>query len=580
MRKKLGEILLANRLITASQLEEALTVQKDTKQPLGAILISLGFVSEQLLLQVLAAQQGVGAWHIEKDPPTQDAMAMLPISICAQYQMIPVQVRGDLLLVAMRDPGDLDAIDFARNVTHMRVESVLAEEHKLAAFIERMEREGRESMVIGDKVDLALNSVVDRTMVSKREDVELAEEDTRPVVALVNQILTDAIRMGSSDIHFEPRTSCVELRFRVDGELVKVREIPDELQGMLTTRIKIMADLDIVESRLPQNGRISVKIDGRQVDLRVSTLPNIHGQRIVLRILDKSKALKSLEELGFDAHNLGLYRKLIKKPYGIFLVSGPTGSGKTTSLYAALSEIKSVKTNIMTCEDPVEYDIPGLNQSQINDKVGLTFDVQLKAILRQDPDVVLVGEIRDQQTAETAIRAAMTGHLVLSTLHSNDAASSIPRLLDMGIDPFLVSNSLVGVMGQRLIRKVCPHCAVEVELTDFERKLYHRYMGAIDLNPVLKATGCAKCFTNGYRGRTGVHEILPIEDDMRELISQSASLDSIREAAKGIGYRSMQQDVLQRVLSHETTMEEAFRTIYFDTLVTEASESPTILRAA
>jgi type IV pilus assembly protein PilB len=287
---------------------------------------------------------------------------------------------------------------------------------------------------------------------------------------------------------------------------------------------------------------------------------------VVLRILDKTKALKRLDELGFDESNLVLYRNLVTKPYGIFLVTGPTGSGKTTSLYAALQELKSVKNNIMTCEDPVEYDIPGLNQSQINEKTGLTFDLQLRAILRQDPDVVLVGEIRDAETAQTAMRAAMTGHLVLSTLHTNDAPSAIPRLRDMGIDPFLISNSLVGVMSQRLIRRICPHCTEEYEASDFEYDLLRAHV-PIHSRPILKrAVGCTKCYSSGYSGRMGTHEILPIEGELRDLIAEGAGLQRLRQGATAIGYRTIQEDCLTRVLAGETSIQEAMRVIYFETL--------------
>lgn len=565
MRMKLGEILVSNRILTPDQLDLALKRQFETKQPLGTVLVQMELITEILLLQVLAAQQSVSPWLIDKEPPHPDALALVPIKNCVQYQMLPVQIRGDLLVVAMRNPGDLDALDFARNVSGLRIEPVLADDEKLANLIRRYEQEGLDAMVLGSKLDEALSLVSD--VVDRAQHHELEDEDERPVVALVNQILTDAIRMGASDIHIEPRGSAVELRCRLDGELVKVRDIPSSLHQMLTTRVKIMAELDIVESRLPQNGRVSARVDGRTVDLRISTLPNLYGERIVLRILDKNRALVSLDHLGFAAENLALFRELCQKPYGIFLVTGPTGSGKTTSLYAALNELKSVNTNIMTCEDPIEYDIPGLNQSQVNEKVGLNYDTQLKAILRQDPDIVLVGEIRDKETAITTVRAALTGHLVFSTLHTNDAPSALPRLIEMGVEPHFVASSLIGVMSQRLVRKICPDCAETYEPDSFERALLEKTLGrGIGHVTLSRGQGCATCFSTGYRGRTAIHEVMPMTNELRDMMAENVSLKELRHEAAAIGYRTMQQDVLNRVLQHEISMSEALANVYFDTI--------------
>ena len=511
--------------------------------------------------------------HIERDPPTAEALTKISVKICKQYQILPVQVRGDLLILAMRNPGDIDAIDFARTTSNMRIEPVLASETKLAALIERMERQTEQGAVLSSHVSKAMVELQARGGSGDDEknehELEVADEE-RPVVALVNQVLQDAIRMGASDIHIEPRNDKVDIRLRIDGELVRIREIPDELQRMLITRIKIMSDMNIAEHRIPQNGRISARVDGRGVDLRVSTLPNVHGERVVLRILDKTKSLKSLDRLGFSDHNLHLFRELINKPYGIFLVTGPTGSGKTTTLYAGLSELISVKNNIMTCEDPVEYDIQGINQSQVNDKVGLTFAAQLRAILRQDPDIVLVGEIRDEETAMTALRAAQTGHMVLSTLHTNDAPSALPRLLDMGIEPFLLANTLTGVMAQRLVRVSCVHCKEPYEPTDFERKLIRKYLGGdVDFSGMIHSPGCTECFSTGFRGRAAIHEVLPINEYLQDLIADRAPMEKMRSSAKQLGFRTMQYDILLRVLKGDTTLAEAQRVVFFDTLNVE-----------
>src|SRR5579862_2187120 len=376
-------------------------------------------MTEERLLGATAAQMGVSPWHLGDQPPQPEAIRRVPGNICRTYQLLPVEIRADLLVVAMRNPLDLDAIDLVRNVASMRIEPVLVDGDRLMRSIDDVYGA---TVREPDFDDLIENAAGARTNKPRHigQAVQKMDSDSRPIVNLVNQILTEAIRAGASDVHIEPRHERVDVRYRIDGQMKRVSEIPYNLLPMITTRLKIMAEIDIVEFRVPQDGRVAVLIDGRHVDLRVSVLPNHHGQRIVLRILDQSRSLKSLNDVGFGAADLDMFRTLVSKPYGMFLVTGPTGSGKTTTLYAALAELSQVTNNIMTCEDPIEYDVDGVNQSQVNEKVGLTFARQLRAILRQDPDVILVGEIRDSETAETAMRAAMTGHMVLSTLHCND----------------------------------------------------------------------------------------------------------------------------------------------------------------
>ncbi|MCX7800013.1 MAG: ATPase, T2SS/T4P/T4SS family [Fimbriimonadales bacterium] len=568
-RKRLGELLLSHRLITQEQLDQALALQRERPGSLGSILVSLGHITEDLLLQALAAQHGVSAWRLERDAPKAAAVAKVPEHICRTYQVLPVEVRGDLLVLAMRNPYDLDAIDAVRNVTGMRVEPVLAQEDRLANAIEKAFQHRGRSEHFDGYVERALEEFKPQDERSRK--ATLTEEDTRPVVGLVNQILIDAIRMGASDIHIEPRADRVDLRYRIDGELHPIRTIPQGLMPMLTTRLKILADLDIVESRLPQDGRISVEVDGRDVDLRVSVLPNYHGQRIVLRILDKSVTLKKLDELGFSPQNLRIFRNLIHKPYGMILVTGPTGSGKTTTLYAALREVQKKTNNVMTCEDPVEYDIDGINQSQVFEKVGLTFAMQLRAILRQDPDVVLVGEIRDRETAETAIRASLTGHLVLSTLHCNDAPSAVPRLLDMGINPYLLSTSLIGVMAQRLLRTLCADCRVPDDDGE-DRALLEAVLGHNQVPTIYRAKGCLKCGSTGFRGRIAVHEILPVTPEVGSLIAEQAPIEAIKRAGARYGYEPLQVDAIRKVIDGRTTLAEAQRLVFFETLPTQPAE--------
>ena len=566
-RKRLGETLVSLRLITAAQLNRALETQKNSPAPLGTILVEQGAVTEELLLNALAAQLGVRPWRLEKEPADKAALARLPRSLCRAHQVLPVAIQGDLMMLAMVNPHDMDAIDAVRNATGLRVEAVLADAARLDRAIESAHGAHRRNDELDGLLDAALQGVGED---KHRETNSISEADTRPVVGLVNQILTEAIRAGASDIHIEPRADRVDVRYRVDGEMRIVRTVPSRIQRMLVTRIKIMAELDIVEYRVPQDGRISVDIDGRDVDLRVSVLPNHHGQRIVLRILDKSIALRRLPDLGFDGTDLELFSGLVAKPYGMFLVTGPTGSGKTTTLYAALGELSHERNNVMTCEDPVEYEMDGVNQSQVNEKVGLTFAKQLRAILRQDPDVLLVGEVRDGETAETAIRAALTGHMVLSTLHCNDAPSAVPRLLDMGIDPFMLNTSLIGAMSQRLVRQLCPCCAVRDAPSAAEENVFRAY-GVGAPRRLSRPGGCSACEGSGYKGRAAVHEILPVVPEIQALIADRAPMVEVRAAGARHGYRPMQRRALEMVASGKTSIEEASRVVFLDAAYAQTS---------
>ncbi|MHB8636790.1 MAG: GspE/PulE family protein [Fimbriimonadaceae bacterium] len=552
-RTRLGELLLSLKLLKREELDQGLSMQRETAAPLGSILVSLGYIREEQLLNALAAQDGVSPWRIDERPPTQAALIKVPPHVCRALQVIPVRVQGDLLVLAMRNPLDLDAIDMVRNLTGQRIEPVLAEEGRLGRAIDRFCHDGASTGAVDGFVNEALVQF-NASAVAESQESLITEKDTRPVVGLVNQVLSDAIRMGASDVHIEPRADRVDIRYRVDGELLKVRDIPLSLHPMFVARLKIMADMDIVEFRLPLDGRVTAQIDGRSVDIRVSTLPNQHGQRVVLRILDKSRSLKKLSELGINAECLATFRSLLHRPYGIMLVTGPTGCGKTTTLYAAMEEIRRVSRNIMTCEDPIEYEIDGISQSQVNEKVGLSFVSQLRATLRQDPDIILVGEIRDAETAETAIRAALTGHLVLSTLHCNDAPSAVPRLLDMGVDPFLLSSSLIGVMSQRLVRTTCNDCKG----------------AATPKNP------CRSCGEAGFRGRVAVAEIMRVNSAVAAAIGNRSSMDDVLRAAVAAGYRPMSVAAEALAASGRTTIAEAQRHVFFSD-----AEQPVIqLRAA
>lgn len=558
-KHRLGELLVTQKLITQDELDSALEIQMETSAALGSILISLGYISEDMLLRVLAAQMGVSPWNLEKEPPQEEPLKLLKKEVCEKHQMLPVREQGEHLTLAMKNPLDVEAIDLARNLTKKRIIPVLANPERLARAIEENVIDSKQSTI-----DTLVSEAIKEhgsAKPKKREKQILTEAETRPVVGVVNQVLSQAIRLGASDIHIEPRGNRLEVRYRVDGRLRKVRDLPLDVMPMLTARLKIMSELDIVETRMPQDGRTTVGIDGRNVDMRVSVLPNYNGQRVVLRLLDRAASLYKLESLGFSNSQLMMFRSLIERPYGMILVTGPTGSGKTTTLYAALNEIKEVATNIMTAEDPVEFDIDGISQSQVNEKIGLTFPSVLRSILRQDPDVVFVGEIRDKETAETAIRASLTGHLVLSTLHCNDAPGAIPRLLDMGVEPYLLSTSLIGVTAQRLLRTICPHCKEQAPDSYVLNAMAAGFGMSADEQWIGK--GCPKCQQTGYKGRIAVQEILPVGPEVSEAIAEQKGIETIRFLGGKIGYEPLQLDAMRRVVEGLTTLEEARRQVSF-----------------
>lgn len=582
MRKKLlGEILVEQRLLSQEQVKDCLEVQRVTKDALGSIIVRKKILTTEKLLQVLAAQKSVSPWFLDRDKPKEDALALIPTELCSRYQALPVEIKGRTLVVAMRNPSDVDAIDAFRNISRMKIEPVLADEMLLAQTIDKLSRpekpKGHGS--VDSFVSLAMTELDSKKRSNRESNVPLTEAETRPVVGVINEVISEAVRKGATDIHLEPREDRVDLRYRIDGQLVEARTFPRDLLPMLVARIKIMAEIDVVEYRLPQDGRILAVVDDRTVDLRLSVLPNYYGQRIVMRILDRSMAFRRFEDLGFSDHNADLFDRMINRPYGLVLVTGPTGSGKTTTLYAALNELKKTTNNIMTCEDPVEYAIDGINQSQVREKVGLTFATQLRAILRQDPDIVLVGEIRDKETAETAIRASLTGHLVLSTLHCNDSVSAIPRLLDIGVDPFMLSTSLVGVVAQRLLRTICPTCR---ELGEPDEETLHamKALGHVGTESVWNAVGCPSCYNTGYRGRMGVHELLPVTNEVGHLIATGAPIDELSEKAKPYGYRTLQEDAVERVIAGRTTFIEAKRLISFNNFRRIDEDQDPVLRIA
>ncbi len=555
-REALGGILVRMGFVNEAQLQQALEVQARTGERLGRILVRMGLITEEDLAKAIGVQWGYPYVSLANTPVDPEVVRLVPQHIASRHKVLAFGRNGDRLVVALVDPLNLLALDDVRLVTGMDVEARITTEDELMQAINKYYHVGsifEQAVVTEEEAPGEEEVSIDRL----REMV-----DEAPVVKLVNVILDQAIREGASDVHIEPHRNGLHVRYRIDGVLHDVMSPPKNLKAALVSRIKIVANLDIAERRRPQDGRIHLKVDGRDIDLRVSTLPTMFGEKVVLRILDQSNALISLNRLGMASDVQAKWEELASKPYGMILVTGPTGSGKTTTLYATLSKINTLDKNIITVEDPVEYQLPRINQVQVNPKAGLTFATALRSILRQDPDVIMVGEIRDRETAEIAVQAALTGHLVLSTLHTNDAPSAFTRLVDMGIEPFLISSSVIGVLAQRLARCICPKCKEAYRPPkDALRRLSEELAEEEDL-VLYRGAGCDHCRQTGYKGRTGVYELLVVTDRVRELVVRRAPANEIREAARAEGFRTMRDDGVRKVLEGVTTIEEILRVVY------------------
>ncbi|WP_371368727.1 Type II secretion system protein E [Sporomusa rhizae] len=550
--KKLGDLLIQAKLLTPDQLKKALIIQKQNGERLDKVLISLGLITESNIVQIMEFQLGIPHIDLINFSIDKDMAAVIPASLAERYQLIPVQKTDQKLTLAMADPMNFFAIDDARMVSGCEIEPVIAAESEIMRAISHL-------YGVNELVEKAVNKL-------KPEEVNaispVQTTDDAPIIGIVNSLISQAVREWASDIHVEPQDKMLRVRFRIDGVLREVASFTRDVHAAIVSRIKIMGDMDISEKRLPQEGRINVVEQGRQIDIRVSTLPTILGEKVVLRILDKKAVILDINKLGFGETNLTRYRHLYSQAYGMILISGPTGSGKTTTLYSTLSNVNTIEKNTITIEDPVEYRLEGINQVQVNPKAGLTFASGLRSILRQDPNIVMIGEIRDGETADIAIRAAMTGHLVLSTLHTNDAAGAITRLVDMGIESFLVASSVLGVIAQRLVRVICPEC--KKACTPSETSLERLFLGVTTDQPikVYKGTGCANCAFTGYRGRIGIHEVMPISLPIRRLINERASAGEIAVAATREGMVSMREDGIKKVLNGITTIDEVMRVSY------------------
>jgi type IV pilus assembly protein PilB len=566
--KPTGQILLDWGLVTTAQLDAAVEAQKGlpSQEALGDTLVNMGIITERDKLRCMAEQWGCRFVDVEGYELNPDVVKLLSQEIARRYKAIPIDRSNGRIVLAMKEPNDIYAIDHIRVILGSDVEPAMALEEEILTAINRLHNtDSNVSEMISNALqDVDLDSIEMATG-GKEDDVsvealrELVEE--APIVRLANLIISRGVQDGASDIHVEPGRAGVRVRYRVDGILQDAQTLPKKVQASLVSRIKIMAEMDIAEKRAPQDGRISLIIEGKQFDFRVSTLPSVFGEKVVLRVLDKSALNIGLSKLGLLPKTLETFEQVITRTYGIILVTGPTGSGKSTTLYSVLSKLNSGEKNILTIEDPVEYELAGITQVGVNPKAGLTFARGLRTMLRQDPNIIMVGEIRDQETAIIAIEAALTGHLVLSTLHTNDAPGAIARLLDMGIEPFLISSSVVGVLAQRLLRLICSKCkSAYAPPADAMRRLgMHVDGGKVKF---YRGQGCDYCKNTGYKGRVGVYEMMVMNDPIRELALARASSHRIKEVAVQTGMKTLKDDATEKVLLGMTTLEESLRVIF------------------
>jgi type IV pilus assembly protein PilB len=556
--RRLSDFLLAEGLITATQFSTLLAEQKKTNEKLATIVVRLGLMTEEQMMHAQSLHYRIPSVKFPESIPAE-ILRMVPPAIARKHEVLPIGRSAGALTLAMVDPTNLSAVDDVAFRTGMRVFPVICLPSLLRAAIESAyadTRAGLASALSEAEADVA---VVEETPDSMNLNELRASADQVPVVRLVTMILVDGIQRGASDIHLEPGEKTLHVRFRIDGVLQDIMTPAKKLEPAIVSRLKIMANLDIAERRLPQDGRIKFRDASREIDFRVSIIPALFGESVVLRILDKSSLRLDLAQLGFDARSLEQFQKAIRSPHGMIVVTGPTGSGKTTTLYSALSAVNTPDVHILTLEDPVEYNLPRVNQVQVKDEIGMSFAAALRSFLRHDPDIILVGEVRDQETAQIANRAALTGHLVLTTLHTNDAASTVARLLDMNIPPFLLASSLRLVVAQRLLRKVCGECKERYQAEE-ATLVAHGYVGrGAGTITLAKGRGCATCSQTGYKGRVAIYEVMPITREVKDLVLQSAPPVEIAKVARDQGMRTLRESALQKVADGVTTLEEVLR---------------------
>jgi type IV pilus assembly protein PilB len=552
--KQLGDILLEHGHVTTEQLEHAVSEQRRLGRSLGRVLVDLGVLTESQLVAALATQIGMQFVDLSDHPVDGSAVMRVSDAVCRRHTALPIGFEDGKLVVAMADPANVFAVDDIRSATGMDVKAVVATKADVVAAINKYHRGEAEF----DDLTMAMSSTEEEDELSSVKEIT---EDA-PIVKFVNLLITQAIQDRASDIHIEPTERDLRVRFRIDGVLHEVMRSPKTITSGVTSRLKIMADINIAERRIPQDGRLSVNTNGKKIDLRVATLPTVWGEKIVMRILDNSTAMLKLSDLGFLDENYEVYSKSFVKPYGMILVTGPTGSGKSTTLYATLNIVSKPEINVITVEDPVEYRLPGINQVQTNNKAGLTFAAALRSILRSDPDVVLLGEIRDHETAQIAIEASLTGHLVLSTLHTNDAPSAITRLTEMGVEPFLVGSALDCVLAQRLARKLCPKCKEAYHPTPQQLlDVGFPWQDGEDIPELFRPAGCAACSKTGYKGRLALHEVMAVSEEIERLTVDRASAMVIGKVAVEQGMITLRRDGLTKVMRGHTSIEEIFRVV-------------------
>ena len=548
-KKRLGDLLIEAGLITEEQLQKALQ-EKSPRQKLGDALLQKGLITENQLIEVLEFQLGIPHVNLYRYPFDPKLFSLVPREVATRNLIIPLKKDGEVLYVAMADPMDFFTIDDIRLSTGFKIETAIATKEDISRAISKYYDQNEDFGTLTEEVSIEDDN--------NQQDLE----DDSPVVRLVNQILANAITQKASDIHIDPQEKSVVIRFRIDGQLRIERVVPRHMQNVLVARIKIMSNLDITEHRIPQDGRLKVTVNNHPVDLRVSLLPTVFGEKVVFRILDLRSSVSDISQLGFNKIHEQRFQEMINKPTGIVLITGPTGSGKSSTLYAALNKLNSEEVNIITIEDPVEFQLEGINQIQVNPNVGMTFASGLRSILRQDPNIIMVGEMRDKETVETAIRASLTGHLVLSTIHTNDSLSTITRLLDMGVEPFLIATSLSGVVAQRLVRKVCRDCAVKEKPTAREVEIFSKR--GMTIEQITRGKGCSACNMTGYRGRMAIHEMLVINDEIRRAIMNSTQIDRLRDFAVKNKTIFLIDDGLLKVKQGLTTTEEVLRVATLD----------------
>jgi len=551
-REHIGSVLVESGLVSSTDLQRARERQAETGEPLARVLVAEGMVEETALVKALGRHIGVDFISLADTTIDPAAAALIPESLARRYGVIPVRFEDESLIVAMVDPGNVLVVDDVRAITGRRVVARIATR---ADIEDAIRRQGRFDESVSNLADMVGGDVMEEDLSRVQAAVEEA-----PIVKLVNTLISRAVSERASDLHIEPGERDLRVRFRIDGVLHEIMTTPRSVSGAVVSRLKIMADLDIAERRVPQDGRVSIRVSGRPIDLRVATLPSIYGEKVVLRVLDKDDAILDLPDLGFLPYSLARFQSSYSKPYGAILVTGPTGSGKTTTLYSTLHLLNRPQVNIITVEDPVEYRLPGITQVQVNRKAGLQFATVLKAILRSDPDVVLVGEVRDPETAKTAIEAALTGHLVLTTLHTNDAASSVGRLIDMGVEPYLVSSALDSVLAQRLARKLCERCK-EPRTAPPEVVRQMGYDPDETQITLYMAVGCKMCSDTGYRGRLAINEVLLMSEEIQRMAVERRPSDEIKRLSVEQGMKTLRQDGMEKVKLGMTTLEEVLRVV-------------------